>query len=100
MPKPSRQLDTHVSRSITGDGGILVSIVLLGAVPISNHSSRNLDGTPRHCTYFQDQMEDYASVVKYCRQHEEFGFDPQRVVLWGYSFSGECSVFPPTLLGR
>ncbi|KAF9500002.1 alpha/beta-hydrolase [Pleurotus eryngii] len=46
------------------------------------------DGTPRHCTYFQDQMDDYASVVKYCRQHEEFGFDPQRVILWGYSFSG------------
>ncbi|KAF4596808.1 hypothetical protein EYR40_007499 [Pleurotus pulmonarius] len=46
------------------------------------------DGTPRHCTYFQDQMEDYTSVVKYCRQHEESGFDPQRVILWGYSFSG------------
>ncbi|KAG9225162.1 hypothetical protein CCMSSC00406_0007427 [Pleurotus cornucopiae] len=90
MPKPSRQLATRVSRSITGDGAILVGIVLLRASPISNDRgpAQNADGTPRHCTYFQDQMDDYTSVVKYCRQHDEFGFDPHKVILWGYSFSG------------
>ncbi|KAG5221401.1 hypothetical protein IMY05_C4419001100 [Salix suchowensis] len=56
---------------------------------ISDVMLQSVDGTPRHCTYFQDQMDDYASVVKYCRQHEEFGFDPQRLILWGYSFSAD-----------
>ncbi|KAI0784530.1 alpha/beta-hydrolase [Abortiporus biennis] len=44
------------------------------------------DGTPRHCVYVSEQLDDYRTVIKYCRQQAEF--DPQRVILWGSSFSG------------
>ncbi|KAI0833393.1 alpha/beta-hydrolase [Trametes gibbosa] len=43
-------------------------------------------GTPRHIVYVSEQLDDYRSVIKYCRQQPEF--DPHRVVLWGTSFSG------------
>lgn len=44
------------------------------------------DGSPRHCLYITEQLDDYRTVVKYCRQQPEL--DPQRVVLWGTSLSG------------
>ncbi|TBU33540.1 alpha/beta-hydrolase [Dichomitus squalens] len=44
------------------------------------------DGTPRHVVYVSEQLDDYRTVVKYVRQQPEF--DPQRVILWGTSFSG------------
>ncbi|RDX57430.1 alpha/beta-hydrolase [Lentinus brumalis] len=44
------------------------------------------DGTPRHVVYVSEQLEDYRTVVKFCRQQPEF--DPQRVILWGSSFAG------------
>ncbi|KAI9057307.1 alpha/beta-hydrolase [Trametes sanguinea] len=43
-------------------------------------------GTPRHVIYVSEQLEDYRTVVKYCRLQSEF--DPHKVVLWGTSFSG------------
>ncbi|KAJ3478609.1 hypothetical protein NLI96_g9636 [Meripilus lineatus] len=43
-------------------------------------------GKPRHSVYVSEQLDDYRTVVKYCRQQPEF--DPQRVILWGSSFSG------------
>ncbi|KAH9850312.1 alpha/beta-hydrolase [Lenzites betulinus] len=43
-------------------------------------------GIPRHIIYVSEQLDDYRSVIKYCRQQPEF--DPHRVVLWGTSFSG------------
>ncbi len=45
------------------------------------------DGTPRHVVYVSEQLEDYRTVVKFCRQQPEF--DPQRVILWGSSFAGK-----------
>ncbi|KAH9945399.1 alpha/beta-hydrolase [Epithele typhae] len=43
-------------------------------------------GTPRHIVFVSEQLDDYRTVVKYVRQQAEF--DPQKVVLWGTSFSG------------
>ncbi|PIL35651.1 hypothetical protein GSI_02381 [Ganoderma sinense ZZ0214-1] len=43
-------------------------------------------GTPRNVVYVSEQLDDYRTVVKYVRQQPEF--DPQRVILWGTSFSG------------
>ncbi|KII89711.1 hypothetical protein PLICRDRAFT_39855 [Plicaturopsis crispa FD-325 SS-3] len=44
------------------------------------------DGTPRHILSVPDQLEDYRTVIKYARQQPEI--DPQRVIIWGSSFSG------------
>ncbi|KAI0705794.1 alpha/beta-hydrolase [Cerioporus squamosus] len=44
------------------------------------------DGKPRHVVYVSEQLEDYRTVIKFCRQQPEF--DPQRVILWGTSFAG------------
>ncbi|KAI0635852.1 alpha/beta-hydrolase [Trametes polyzona] len=43
-------------------------------------------GTPRHIVYVSEQLDDYRTVIKYCRQQPEF--DPHKVILWGTSFSG------------
>ena len=43
-------------------------------------------GTPRHIVYVSEQLDDYRTVIKYCRQQPEF--DPHKVVLWGTSFAG------------
>ncbi|KAF7335478.1 Hydrolase-4 domain-containing protein [Mycena venus] len=48
------------------------------------------DGTPRHVLIVKDQLEDYRTVIKYARQQPEF--DPQRLVLWGSSFSGAHTI--------
>ncbi|KAJ7239416.1 alpha/beta-hydrolase [Mycena haematopus] len=48
------------------------------------------DGTPRNVLIVKDQLEDYRTVIKYARQQPEF--DPQRLVLWGSSFSGAHSI--------
>ncbi|KAL6298647.1 alpha/beta-hydrolase [Sparassis latifolia] len=48
------------------------------------------DGQPRNCLYVSEQLEDYRTVIKYCRQRSEF--DPQRVILWGTSFAGGHAV--------
>ncbi|KAJ3540485.1 hypothetical protein NM688_g6222 [Phlebia brevispora] len=44
------------------------------------------DGTPRNSLYIADQLDDYRTVIKYCRQQPEF--DPQRVIIWGTSLAG------------
>ncbi|KAI0710217.1 alpha/beta-hydrolase [Earliella scabrosa] len=44
------------------------------------------DGVPRHVVYVSEQLDDYRTVVKWCRQQSEF--DSQRLILWGTSFSG------------
>ncbi|KAF7317289.1 Peptidase-S15 domain-containing protein [Mycena chlorophos] len=52
------------------------------------------DGTPRNCVIVEEQQEDYRTVVKWVRQQalEEsgfgFGFDGQRIAIWGFSFAG------------
>ncbi|KAJ7315362.1 alpha/beta-hydrolase [Mycena albidolilacea] len=48
------------------------------------------DGTPRHVLIVKEQLEDYRTVIKYARQQPEF--DPQRLVLWGSSFSGAHTI--------
>ncbi|PAV16166.1 hypothetical protein PNOK_0778600 [Pyrrhoderma noxium] len=44
------------------------------------------DGSPRECVFVSEQLEDYRTVLAWVRQQKEF--DPQRVVVWGTSFSG------------
>ncbi|OCH94839.1 alpha/beta-hydrolase [Obba rivulosa] len=44
------------------------------------------DGEPRHILYVTEQLEDYRTVIKFCRQQPEF--NPKQVILWGTSFSG------------
>lgn len=44
------------------------------------------DGFPRDVIVVKNQLEDYRTVIKYARQQPEF--DPQRVIVWGSSFSG------------
>ncbi len=44
------------------------------------------DGVPRHVVYVSEQLDDYRTVVKWCRQQPDL--DPQRVILWGTSFAG------------
>ncbi|KAJ7149822.1 alpha/beta-hydrolase [Mycena crocata] len=48
------------------------------------------DGDPRHLLIVKDQLDDYRTVVKYARQQPEF--DPQRLVVWGSSFSGAHTI--------
>ncbi|KAF8156305.1 alpha/beta-hydrolase [Mycena galopus ATCC 62051] len=48
------------------------------------------DGTPRQVLIVKEQLEDYRTVIKYARQQPQF--DPQRLVVWGSSFSGAHSV--------
>ncbi|KAI0649203.1 alpha/beta-hydrolase [Trametes meyenii] len=43
-------------------------------------------GIPRHVVYVSEQLDDYRTVVKFCRQQPEI--DPNKVVIWGTSFSG------------
>ncbi|KAI0368636.1 alpha/beta-hydrolase [Pilatotrama ljubarskyi] len=43
-------------------------------------------GTPRHIIYVSEQLEDYRTVIKHCRQQPEI--DPHKVILWGTSLSG------------
>lgn len=44
------------------------------------------DGTRRNSVYISEQLDDYRSVVEYARLQTEY--DPQRVILWGFSASG------------
>ncbi|KAJ7503310.1 alpha/beta-hydrolase [Mycena galericulata] len=44
------------------------------------------DGTRRDSVYVSEQQDDYRTVIKYVRQQSQY--DPQRVIVWGYSFSG------------
>ncbi|KAJ7266585.1 alpha/beta-hydrolase [Mycena rebaudengoi] len=44
------------------------------------------DGARRNAVYVSEQLEDYRTVVKYARLQPEY--DPQRVIVWGFSFSG------------
>lgn len=46
------------------------------------------DGSPRNALFVSEQLDDYRTVIKYCRQQNGI-FDPQRVILWGFSFSGD-----------
>lgn len=49
----------------------------------------SIAGTPRHIVYVSEQLDDYRAVIKHCRQQPEI--DPQKVILWGTSFSGKFS---------
>ncbi|TFK50173.1 alpha/beta-hydrolase [Heliocybe sulcata] len=44
------------------------------------------DGSPKHCLYVSEQLEDYRTVIKYCRRKPDL--DPMRLAVWGSSFSG------------
>ncbi|KAJ7692152.1 Alpha/Beta hydrolase protein [Mycena rosella] len=44
------------------------------------------DGTRRNSVYVSEQQDDYRTVIKYARQQPQY--DPHRVVVWGFSFSG------------
>ncbi|KAJ7765844.1 alpha/beta-hydrolase [Mycena maculata] len=44
------------------------------------------DGTRRNSVYVSEQQDDYRTVIKYARQQPQY--DPQRVIIWGFSFSG------------
>ncbi|KAJ6578052.1 alpha/beta-hydrolase [Mycena capillaripes] len=44
------------------------------------------DGTRRNSVYVSEQQDDYRTVIKYARQQPQY--DPQRVVVWGFSFAG------------
>jgi len=48
------------------------------------------DGEPRQVFKVADQLEDYRTVIKYCRQQP--AFDPNRIVVWGTSFAGGHAV--------
>jgi hypothetical protein len=39
----------------------------------------------------EEQLADYRTVIKYARQQAEF--DPNRIILWGTSFSGTVALF-------
>ncbi|KAF7375611.1 Peptidase-S15 domain-containing protein [Mycena sanguinolenta] len=47
---------------------------------------RRSDGTRRNSVYVSEQQDDYRTVIKYARQQPQY--DPHRVVIWGFSFSG------------
>ncbi len=47
-------------------------------------------GEPRQRLRVKEQAEDYRAAIAYARSLE--GVDPERIVLWGYSFSGGTSV--------
>ena len=44
------------------------------------------DGTPRQRIAFRDQREDYRAAIEAARRID--GVDPERIVLWGTSYSG------------
>ncbi len=44
------------------------------------------DGEPRHLIWIPSQLEDYRAAVAYARRRPEI--DPDRIALWGTSFSG------------
>jgi cephalosporin-C deacetylase-like acetyl esterase len=44
------------------------------------------DGTPRQRIAFRDQRADYRAAIEAARQID--GVDPERIVLWGTSYSG------------
>ncbi|KAJ7637065.1 alpha/beta-hydrolase [Roridomyces roridus] len=44
------------------------------------------DGTRRNSVYVSEQQDDYRTVIKFARQQPQY--DPQRVIIWGFSFSG------------
>ncbi|HTA12751.1 MAG TPA: alpha/beta hydrolase [Solirubrobacteraceae bacterium] len=44
------------------------------------------DGEPRQLLSIKRQLEDYAAAVAFARSLD--GVDPERIVLWGYSFAG------------
>lgn len=47
-------------------------------------------GEPRQRVRIKDQAEDYRAAIAFVRGLD--GVDPDRIVLWGYSFSGGTSV--------
>ncbi len=44
------------------------------------------EGEPRQLIWISHQLEDWAAAIKYARELEEI--DPERIALWGTSFSG------------
>jgi pimeloyl-ACP methyl ester carboxylesterase len=44
------------------------------------------DGQPRQLLSIKRQLQDYAAAIAHARTLD--GVDPERIVLWGYSFSG------------
>src|SRR5277367_1666552 len=56
------------------------------------------DGEPRQLLSIRRQLEDYAAAVAHARTLD--GVDPERIVLWGYSFSGGHVVAAAVADGR
>jgi dienelactone hydrolase len=48
------------------------------------------DGFPRNILFVTDQLEDYRTVIQYCKKQPTF--DPHRVVVWGTSFAGRSII--------
>lgn len=44
------------------------------------------EGAPRHLIWIPYQLEDYSAAIEYARSRKEI--DPDRIALWGTSFSG------------
>jgi pimeloyl-ACP methyl ester carboxylesterase len=47
-------------------------------------------GEPRQRIRVKEQSEDYRAAIAYARELD--GIDPEKIVLWGYSFAGGTSV--------
>jgi len=56
------------------------------------------DGEPRQLVSIARQLEDYAAAIAYARSLH--GVDPERIVLWGYSFAGGHVVSAAVADGR
>jgi pimeloyl-ACP methyl ester carboxylesterase len=56
------------------------------------------DGEPRQLLSVGRQLEDYAAAIAHARSLE--GVDPERIVLWGYSFAGGHVVAAAVADGR
>jgi len=56
------------------------------------------DGEPRQLLSIKRQLEDYAAAIAYARSLD--GVDPDRIVLWGYSFAGGHVVAAAVADGR
>jgi uncharacterized protein len=56
------------------------------------------DGQPRQLLSIKRQLRDYAAAIAHARTLE--GVDPERIVLWGYSYSGGHVVAAAVADGR
>jgi uncharacterized protein len=77
--------------SLTVDSGLLAfaerfSAAGLDALAFDFRHLGASDGEPRQLVSIRRQLEDYAAAIACARSLP--GVDPERIVLWGYSFAG------------